>query len=601
MSSENLPGNENNLAGDILIVDDTPVNLRLLSNMLLGHGYNVRQAINGKMALMAVGVVPPDLILLDIMMPDLNGYEVCKALKANPKTASIPVIFLSALNEVFDKVKAFEVGGVDYIPKPFQFEEVLVRVKNHLALRNAHLQICQLNEDLEQRVCQRTQQLEAANTQLRKLALHDSLTGLPNRVLLQERLNELLPPQRSASTSKFGVLFLDCDRFRVVNNSLSHLAGDELLVALARRLEQCLRPQDTLARWGGDEFVILMPTIATVQDAIAIVERIFKSLNSPFTIRRREIFLNASIGVVVGDETYQHPEELVRDADTAMYRAKALGKGQYYIFEPQMHQVMVQRLQLETDLQHAIAQNLIVPFYQPIVSLKTGKITGFEALARWIDPEKGFVSPGVFIPLAEETGIINMIGRVILKQACEYLATLQRQGIADETMSISVNLSTYQFAQPDLVHQIDEILAHTQLSPHCLKLEITESAIMENSESASLMLQQFRDRAIQLSIDDFGTGYSSLSYLHSFPVDSLKIDRSFVDGLDGKPQSSGLIPAILSIAREMNMSAIAEGIETAQQLAQLRRLNCAYGQGYYFAPPLPAAAAAELLASEPQW
>lgn len=600
MSSENQSVNANNLMGDILIVDDTPVNLRLLSNMLLGHGYNVRQAIDGKMALMAVGVVQPDLILLDIMMPDMNGYEVCKALKANPQTASIPVIFLSALSEVFDKVKAFEVGGVDYIPKPFQFEEVLVRVKTHLALRNAHLQICQLNEDLENRVFQRTQQLEAANLQLRKLALHDSLTGLPNRVLLRERLNELLHP-KSSSTPNFGVLFLDCDRFRVVNNSLSHLAGDELLIALARRLEQCIRPQDTLARWGGDEFVILMPEIAETQDAIAIIDRIFAALDAPFTIRRREIFLKASIGLVMGDNTYQHPEDLVRDADTAMYRAKAQGKGQYYIFEPQMHQVMVQRLQLETDLQYAIAQNLIIPYYQPIVSLETGKIIGFEALARWCDPEQGLISPGVFIPLAEETGSINAIGRLILKQACEYLADLQRQKIADETISISANLSTLQFAQPNLLQQIDVILAQTQLSPQCLKLEITESAIMENAESAAQLLQQFRDRHIQLSIDDFGTGYSSLSYLHSFPVDTLKIDRSFVKGLDGTPQSSGLIPAILSIAREMKMSAIAEGIETAQQLEQLRRLHCAYGQGYYFAPPLPAEAAAELLASGRQW
>lgn len=612
MNSEYQAGNNKE---DILIVDDTPENLRLLSTLLAKYGYSVRKALSGQMALTAVQTVVPDLILLDIMMPQMDGYEVCKRLKADPKTALVPVIFLSALNEAFDKVKAFAVGGVDYITKPFQFEEVLVRVRNQLALRAAEIQKQQINIELEARVRERTHQLEVANLelkreinerklleeQLRRMALYDALTGLPNRVLLMDRLEQALTQAKKFPGYQFAVLFLDCDRFKVINDSLGHPVGDELLIALSRRLELCLGELDTLARLGGDEFALLVTEIEEIGCATKIADKILKELSFPFQLKRQEVFINASIGIALGNLSYDRPEHFLRDADTAMYRAKKLGKGQYHIFDPTMHEAALQSLQLETDLCRAVSQQEFQLHYQPIVDLGAGKIVGFEALLRWCHPSRGLVGPGLFIPVAEETGLIKVIGNWVLREACRCLRSWQEKKLVDSSLVVSVNLSARQLVQQDLLTQIDQILAETQLNPECLKLEITESAIMDNAKSAVALLQKLRERQIQLSIDDFGTGYSSLSYLDSLPVDNLKIDRSFVRRLDGNPKNLGLVPAILSIAQALGMNAIAEGIETTEQLAQLRQLNCDFGQGYLFAKPLEEKQATALIASAPQW
>jgi diguanylate cyclase (GGDEF)-like protein len=595
MNPNRLSSNE-----DILIVDDAPENLRLLSTMLVAHGFNVRKALNGQMALTAASTVQPDLILLDIMMPDIDGYEVCQQLKANDNTAEIPVIFLSALNDVFDKVKAFQVGGVDYITKPFQLEEVIARVRNQLALTAAQKQINQLNAQLEQRVEERTRQLEAANAQLLQMALHDGLTGLPNRAWFVERLERALKLAKSDSTYLFAVLFIDCDRFKVVNDSLGHLVGDQLLIAISYRLQELLDANDMLARLGGDEFALLLTSIKNIHSATKIAANILDVLSHPFKLTRNEVFINASIGIALGDGSYEKPEHLLRDADTAMYRAKELGRGRYHVFDPKMHAEALQLLEIETDLRRAIERREFVLHYQPIVCLKTGKIAGFEALVRWHHPQRGLISPGLFIPVAEETGLINPIGTLVLRQACQQLRLWQQQGIADNALTVSVNLSVRQFAREDLIEQIDAVLKETQLAPQHLKLEITESAIMDNSNSAAIVLEQLQKRHIQLSIDDFGTGYSSLSYLHRFPVETLKIDRSFVRRLDENPDM-GLIPAILSIAETLGMNAIAEGIETPRQLAQLQHFNCQFGQGYFFSKPLDAPKATELIVANPSY
>jgi diguanylate cyclase (GGDEF)-like protein len=586
---------------DILIVDDTVENLRLLSTMLIKQGYNVRKAINGKMALKAAQAVVPDLILLDVMMPDMDGYQVCQQLKANQQTAEIPVIFLSALSDVIDKVKGFEVGAVDYISKPFQFEEVLVRVQNHIALKLAEREIRQLNAQLEQRVKERTKQLEIANAQLLELALHDALTGLPNRNLFMNCLQQALNRAKEDSVYQFAVLFLDCDRFKIVNDSLGHLIGDELLIAVARRLETSLSQNNTLSRLGGDEFAILLTEIHNLSDAVIIASQILESLSQPFQLQRHEVFLSASIGIALGNFNYNQPEHLLRDADTAMYRAKALGKAQYHLFAPAMHDAARELLLLETDLRRAIAQQEFIIHYQPIVDLSTGTIAGLEALVRWCHPGRGLISPKSFIPVAEETGLIIPIGHWVLQEACRQLHLWHQEHLIDYPLFMSVNLSARQLTQLNLVEQVDEILAQTQLQPQRLKLEITESAIMNNLNTAAVILQQLRERSIGLSIDDFGTGYSSLSYMHSFPVNSLKIDQSFVQRIDANPNSLGLIPTILSIAKTMGMSAIAEGIETTQQLTQLRSLNCNYGQGYLFSKPLEAQKVIDLIASNPCW
>ncbi|CAD5949398.1 EAL domain-containing response regulator [Planktothrix agardhii] len=586
---------------DILIVDDTPDNLHLLSRMLTRQGYNVRKALSGPMALTAVQTVAPDLILLDIMMPEMDGYEVCQNLKADAKTAEIPIIFLSALDDVLDKVKGFQVGGVDYITKPFQFEEVLIRVQNQLALRAAELEIRVLNAELEARVKERTQELEATNTQLLEMALHDSLTGLPNRALLMTDLRRSIHQAKANLNYQFAVLFLDCDRFKVVNDSLGHLVGDELLILIAHRLSCYVKPQNTLARLGGDEFAILLTEIPNFHDVTTLSDQILQCFSQPFNLERHEIFINASIGIVIGNCEYNEPEHLLRDADTAMYRAKALGKGQYHLFDPVMHTAALERLQLETDLRRGIEQEELVVHYQPIVSLITGRISGFEALVRWRHPKRGLIPPGLFIPIAEETGLITAIGYWVLSESCHQLRTWQQQNSIDPNLFVSVNLSVKQFAQPNLLEQIDQVLEHSQLSPDCLKLEITESAIMDNHQDVATILKELRKRRILISIDDFGTGYSSLSYLHSFPVDTLKIDKSFVQRLNLTSENIGLIPVIISLAKTMNMSVIAEGIELPEQLKILRELNCGLGQGYFFAKPLPGEELINLLSLTPQW
>jgi diguanylate cyclase (GGDEF)-like protein len=600
---------------DILVVDDTPENLRLLSSFLVNEGYNVRKALTGQMALTAMDTVLPDLILLDIMMPAMDGYQVCEKLKSNPKTAEIPVIFLSALNDAFDKVKAFTVGGADYITKPFQFEEVLARVRLQLALRSANLQNQKLNAELEARVEERTYQLQAANRELKReiqerkllqtkmlnMALHDSLTGLPNRAFFMERLVELLNCAQKNNKYQFAVLFLDCDRFKVINESLGHLVGDELLVAVTHRLKSILSSNNVIARFGGDEFAILLHDIYHITSVTYVADQILKAFSFPFQLRRNEVFINASIGVALGSDSYEQAEHILRDADTAMYRAKTLGKGQYHVFEPTMHIAAVQALQLENDLRKAINQEEFIVHYQPIISLCTGKIAGFEALVRWQHPTKGIVPPNVFIPLAEETGLINYIGKLVLLQACHQMQKWYQEKFIDESISMSVNISAKQFAQLDIVEQIDQVVIETKINPQNLKLEITESAFINNAQSAKAILQELRQREIQLSIDDFGTGYSSLSYLHNFPVDTLKVDRSFVSQLDGSLESLGLIPAIKKIAETMKMNVVAEGVETEKQLTQLRELNCEYGQGYFFAKPLPEKEATELLVASPRW
>ncbi|MBE9208334.1 EAL domain-containing protein [Nostoc sp. LEGE 06077] len=600
---------------DILIIDDKADNLRVLSSLLARKGYNVRKALNWQMALTACQTVLPDLILLDIMMPEVDGYEVCRRFKSWDLTADIPVIFISALDDVFDKIKGFRLGGVDYITKPFEFEEVVVRVQNQLELRSARLEILRLNMELEQRVKSRTWELENTLQKLQReidsrqqlqdklldIVLHDSLTGLPNRVLFLRQLGKALNLAREDIKYHFAVLYLDCDRFKVVNDSLGHIVGDELLIAISHRLQSCLNPGDTLARLGGDEFGILLENITDINSAIQVAEMMLQELSMTFKLSRYEVFMNASIGINWGSKDYEKPEYLLRDADTAMYRAKAQGKARYKVFDPAMYHEAIQLLEIENDLRRAIEREELIIYYQPIISLQTGRVTGFEALLRWLHPVRGLMAPTEFIPIAEETGLINDIDIWVLQSACHQLRMWQAHPAVPENLTISVNLSARLFTQSNLIFQIDKIIDKTKVNPSNLELEITESIIVENTNFVRTIIEEIKQRTIKLVMDDFGTGYSSLSYIHSLPLDSLKIDKSFVNRMQFYQDSMGLVPTIISIAKSMGMTVIAEGVENEEQVTQLRSLNCDFAQGFLFSQPLEQQLVIDFIASMPQW
>ncbi|MEM8778115.1 MAG: EAL domain-containing protein [Cyanobacteria bacterium P01_G01_bin.49] len=574
------------LSANILIVDDKPINLKVLSTILTKQGYKVRAVISGEMAITAAQTIPPDLILLDIKIPDIDGYEVCQQLKQHPATCHIPVIFLSALHDIANKVKAFQVGGVDFITKPFQLEEVLARVSTHLALKEARYQLQQLNLELEERVKQRTSDLEVAQKQLNYETFHDNLTQLPNRLLFLERVEGARKRNQEEETYLFAVLLLDLDRFKVINESDGHAVGDLLLIAVSRKLETLVGPTDTVARLGGDEFAILLDPIDDVNEALRMTQQIKTALTSKFPLQERSVFTSSSIGLALSLPTYQSAEEILRDADIAMSRAKQQGKGRYEIFNQQMHFQALQLLELETDLQHAIERQEFQVYYQPIMDLHQIKLVGFEALIRWPHPTKGYISPGKFIPVAEDTGLIIPIGQIVLNHVSSQIKTWQKQFPRTTVLKIGINLSSQQLKDPEIIKQIDRILEKNGLTSENLKVEITETLLVENTNFAAVLLRQLKERQIKICLDDFGTGYSSLSYLHQFPVDTLKIDQSFVNCIGKPEEKSEIIQSIITLAHNLGMDVVAEGIETQEQLTYLQSLQCDYGQGYFFNRPL---------------
>ena len=417
-------------------------------------------------------------------------------------------------------------------------------------------------------------------------AFHDSLTKLPNRALLMDHLKLALARTQRNERAMFAIIYLDLDRFKVINDSLGHMIGDQLLIGMARRLENILRPADTIARLGGDEFTILLEDVQDRNYVIQIAERIQKELSAPFSLNGREVFTTVSIGIAISSNEYKQTEDILRDADTAMYRAKSLGKARYEIFDKGMHDQATKLLQLETDLRRALEREEFFVFYQPIASLETGELRGFEALVRWRHSQRGFIPPSEFIPIAEETGMIVQIGEYVLREACRQMQRWHCILPSDPPLFISVNLSVKQFSQPDLIERVVEILNETEFNPKHLKLEITESAVMENVETATDILNRLRALGLRVSMDDFGTGYSSLSHLRRFPIDTLKIDRSFVTQMTEDVENAEIVRTIVGLAQNLGMDLVAEGVETPDQVEMLKSLGCEYGQGYFFAKPL---------------
>ena len=448
--------------------------------------------------------------------------------------------------------------------------------------------------------------LRDSNNWLKYNAFHDALTGLANRSLFMEHLERAVEHGKRDRNFRFAVLFVDLDRFKLINDSLGHLIGDQLLIAIAGKLQACLRPTDIIARFGGDEFTILLENLSDISDTIRVAERIQTELSLPFDLSGQEVFITASIGIALNATGYNHPQDLVRDADIAMYRAKMGGKARYEIFNTSMHDRAVVRLQLETDLRRAIERQEFLIHYQPLVSLETGRIIGFESLLRWQHPERGLLFPPEFIVVAEEIGLMVAIDQWVMRQACHQIQQWQEQIKRYPPLSISMNICNQHFTQPNLVEEISKILQETSLDAHRLKLEITENVILENHRSATATLWQLKALDIRLLIDDFGTGYSSLGRLHHFPIDELKIDQTFVSNINPNEENPNeknldIAETIVSLGKKLGVDVTAEGIETAEQLAQLREMKCAYGQGYFFSQPLPSEAAEALIVANPQW
>jgi diguanylate cyclase (GGDEF)-like protein/PAS domain S-box-containing protein len=417
-------------------------------------------------------------------------------------------------------------------------------------------------------------------------ATHDVLTGLPNRKFFMSRLEEALERAQTDRDYKASILFIDLDRFKFVNDSLGHQIGDELLIGIAERLRDCVRPSDTVARLGGDEFTVLVKGKYDNKEVIRIAERVQEKFSQPFNLSGHDVYSSASIGILHASPNHLTSEEMMRDADTAMYQAKRAGKARHEVFDEDMHQAAKEILQLETDLRRAVEREEITVYYQPIFSLTTEKIEGLEALARWNHPLLGDIPPDKFIALAEEIGLIDTLGEQILRKACLEIASLGNNSPGDSPLVLSVNLSCKQFAQPTLVHRIEKVLEETGFNPANLKLEITESVFFEHKDNAVKMLNQLREFGIEINIDDFGTGYSNLSYLMQLPISTLKIDRSFIAPIKGNGSNTEIVKTIVSLARNLGMRVVAEGVETLAQIEELKKLDCEGAQGYYFSKPL---------------
>ncbi len=686
-------------AASLLLVDDEEMNRDMLSRRLELHGYRVTLAEGGREALDLIEQEAFDLVLLDVMMPEMNGFEVLGRIRETYTASELPVIMVTAKTQSTDVVQGFRLGANDYVTKPIDFPVALARISTHVAHRralealhesearyalaargtndglwdwdlrsqalhysprwkemlgfdeaeigteaaewldrvhaedrprvlaalDAHRKGLSPQFESEYRMLDKEQnyrwmlsrglavrdergqavRMAGSQTDITGGKVADALTGLPNRVLFLDRLGRAIERAKRDPSHCFAVLFLDLDRFKVVNDSLGHRYGDELLVAISRRLEGSLRASDsisriggdhTVARLGGDEFTILLEDLKAPGDAALVADRILAGLAEPFNLSGQEVYASTSIGITLSQHGYDAPQDMLRDADTAMYSAKSAGRARFAVFDDSMREKAVIRHQMETDLRRGLERREFRVHYQPILSIETRRIVGFEALVRWQHPELGLVSPADFVPLAEETGLIVRLGDWVLREACRQMSVWHATYPSDPLLSVAVNVSSKQFAQPELLARIQQVLEETGLDPRGLKLEITEGTIMNHPESAATMLEELRKMGIQVSVDDFGTGYSSLSYLQKFPVDTVKIDRSFVNGM-GTDENLEIVRAIVTLAHTLKLDVVAEGVETEAQRGRLQALDCEYGQGYFYSHPVDGATIDRMLAS----
>jgi len=705
---------EQHTKGEVLIVEDTPASLKLLSDLLTDAGYYVRQAPNGELALWTAQSRPPELILLDVRMPGIDGFEVCRRLKATPELSQVPVIFLSAQHDTDDKVRGFALGAVDFVAKPFQAEEILARTDAHVRLGRAQKALAEERALLEERVVERTAELakeveqRRANEEFLRLASqvfeatqdaivvtdrearivatnpafsqisgytakevlgqsigllhagdqdassfdsmvqsvlktghwsgeimarrkngdtypgllsasvvrdeqghvinhvavfmditerkaeqhlidflsnHDALTGLPNRLLARQRFAQTLSAARREGRC-VAVMCLDLDRFKSINDSYGHDIGDKALQVVSRYLSETVRESDTVTRQGGDEFQIIVPDDAQLTATMALAQNILAGLRKELVIDGQQITVTSSIGIAVSLTDGDSFDELVRNADTALFRAKEIGRDNYAFFTERMDTEIRDKLAIQSQLRGAIARDEFEVHYQPQVCLKTGAMVGAEALLRWDSAVLGKVPPNRFIPLAEEYGLVNSIGEWVLESVCAQMKVWDDQGLGQ--IKVAVNLAAGQFANDATVPYVENTLRKFGVSPAYLGLEITEGTVMGDPDKAVESLRRLKDIGVSISLDDFGTGYSSLSYLKRFPIDVLKIDKSFVDDVTTNSADAAIALSVISLAHNLNMRVIAEGVETREQVQFLTGRGCDEMQGYFFSRPLNA-------------
>lgn len=568
----------------LLVVDDVPDNLRELIEALKAD-YRIKVACDGAKALEIVKTAPPDLVLLDVIMPGMDGYEVCRRIKAMPHGQGIPVIFVTVLDATTEKVRGFELGAADYVSKPFDIDEVRARIRTHLELT-------QLRRFLEDLVAQRTSLLHVSEERYRILAHRDPLTGLPNRVMFAEQLARSIQ-LAGQNQGRFAVLRLDLDDFKTVNESLGHSVGDRLLIEVGQRLHALLPDYDTIAYVGGDEFSLLLDSSNGMFSIDLLAQHLIDALATPFTLDGNDIYTSASIGIALYPDDGHTGEVLQSNADAALHQAKGQGRGSLCFFSPEMTSRARERLTLEAELRRALEQDELVLHYQPQVDLVNGQIVGIEALVRWQHPLRGLVPPSEFIPLAEESGLVVRLGDWVLRTVCRQIQDWAKQGLAETR--IAVNVSAVQLNRGLLVESFRKILQDTGVKPERIEIEITESFIMTDRVRSFESLAELRALGVHLAIDDFGIGYSSLAYLQQLEADKLKVDLSFVRDMTTNSGNAAIVRAIIALGRNLGIKVVAEGVETSAQSHYLRSLHCDIMQGYLISRPLPAAAMADFL------
>jgi diguanylate cyclase (GGDEF)-like protein len=565
----------------ILVIDDDPMIHKLVEVRIRDLNVTMMGAHNGATGIEVAHSAQPHLILLDVGLPDMTGFNVCSRLRDDPLTREIPIIFLTGMDESEEKVRAFEMGAVDYVTKPFNAAELRARVR--AALRTQSL-------------------LEALEMQ----ALSDQLTGLPNREAFRRAVARCIEQSRQTEAgSRFALMFLDLDRFKLVNDSLGHAAGDQLLMAVANKLYQCIRMapnpkqgrlQDVVARLGGDEFAILMHDVPNDDAIRSVADRILRATSQTYDLNGHHVACSASVGVRIGDASSTNVDDLLRDSDTAMYHAKHAGKARCLFFDDQMHEHAVNRLQQEEDLRHAIERREFTLMYQPIIDLRTNKLVSLEALVRWNHPTRGQLGPAEFIQLAEETGDILEIGRWVLSEACIQAREWNRRFRSD--VKINVNVSRLQLASDSFVADVAQLLRNTCVEPSQLMIDVTETVLVHESRVVVPTLHRLHGLGVRLAMDDFGTGYSSLVSLHRFPIDTMKIDRDFTRRLSNNRPYAAIMNAIITLAHNLELTVVAKGVESADQLAMLQALECDHAQGFHFKEPLTADEVEAVLTSE---